>query len=181
MAAAALEVGLGVLVAVDAGTSDALAWFGTAIAVIILALGLIATWSSAVPCSVGLLAVLLLLRQEDRLLLAPVYGACLLLAAELAQRSAELRRLALIGSGANGARVAAIVVLAALGACAAALAASAVTIAPARSVAFTAIGTVAVLATFAAIVLLARRRGPENPSDEGKVSAARQPAAPRDA
>jgi hypothetical protein len=122
----------------------------------------------AVQSSVAVLAVLLLLRHEDRLVIAPLYGACLLLVAELAQRSLELRGLARVGPRVISARVAAVLALAALGACGGAAAAIAVTIAPRRSVWLTAIGTVAILAAFAAIVLLARRHGRENPGKAGQ-------------
>lgn len=155
--------------ATDARAAADLAWSGTAISVVLLTAGLVMASPSAVQSAVAVLAVLLLLRHEDRLVMAPLYGACLLLVGELAQRSLELRWQARVGSGAISARVAAVLVLVALGACGGAVAAIAVTIAPARSVGFTAIGTVTVLAAFAAIVLLARRRGSENPCKEGHV------------
>ena len=126
---------------------------------LILAIGLAAGSSSAVQASVALLGVVFLLNQQERLLLAPLYGACLLLVSELAQRSFELGRQDRIGPGVIGPRLAAILLAAALGACAAAVVAIAVTIAPPRSVAFTAAGTVALLAGLAAIVALARRYG----------------------
>lgn len=165
-AAVALAVASGALVASDAGTAAGAAWYGTATSVLILTVGLVVGSSATVQWSVALLAAMLLLRPQDRLVLAPLYGACLLLVGELAQRSLELRGRELIGPGVMVSRLAALVVLGALGACAAAVAAIAVTIAPARSVGFTAAGTLAALATFAAIVLLARRNHQQNPGED---------------
>ena len=133
--AISVEVGLGALAATDAGAAGELAWVGTVISVTILALGLLAGSSGAIQCSLAVGAALLLLRHDDRLLLAPLYGAWLLTAGELAQRSVELRGRQRIERGAVGPRLIAVVVLAALGGCAGALAAIAVTIAPGRSVA----------------------------------------------
>lgn len=131
---------------------------GTGVAVGILAVGLVLASSATVQLSLALLGALLLLRHQDRLLLAPLYGACLLVAGELAQRSLELRGQQRIGSGVVGLRLTAVLLLAALGACAAALCAMAVTIAPSRSVGFTAVGTLAVTAAFALVLLISRRR-----------------------
>jgi hypothetical protein len=177
LAAIALELGLGALIATDARAAAGLAWYGTAASLVILTVGLVAASSGTVQSSVALLgALLLLLRHQDRLVLAPLYGACLLVAGELAQRSLELRGQQRIGPAVIGLRVAAVLVLAALGACAAALAAIAVTIAPARSVAFTAVGTLAALAASALIVLLAQQRSPENRREGGTPSDGRPPA-----
>ncbi len=159
MAAVALDLALGALVATDARGSAGLAWYGTGASAVILTLGLVVASSSVIQAALGLLAVLLLLRHQDRLLLAPLHAACLLVVGELAQRSIELRGQARIGPGVIGSRVSAAVLVAALGACGGALAAAAVTIAPARSVGFTVLGTVAVLAAFLPLVVLARRRG----------------------
>jgi len=154
-------------VATDAGAAAGLAWYATAVSAVILAIGLVVASSSTVQVSVGLLGSLLLLRHQERLLLAPVYGACLLLLGELAQRSLELRGQERVGVGVVRMRLAAVLVVAALGSCGAAMAAIAVTIAPtSRSVGFTAVGTVAVLTAFAAIVAVARRQHGENPGAE---------------
>ncbi len=165
LATVALALGLGVLVATDAGDLKGLAYTGTAAAGLVLIIGLLAESVAAVQSSIALLAVLLLLRHQDRLLIAPLYGACLLIVGELAQRSFELRGLARAGPGVIGLRLAAIVLLAALGACGAALVAVAVTIAPARSIGITAAGSIAVLAAFTLVVLLARRHSPEHAGD----------------
>jgi hypothetical protein len=153
----ALTVALGALVGFDAGTAAGVAWGGTAISVTILTGGLALGSSSAVQWSLALLGAMLLFRHQDRLVLAPLYGACLLMVGELGQRSLELRGPALIGPGVIASRLAVLVVLAALGACSGAVVAMAVTIAPGPSVGLTAVGTVAALAAFAAIVALARR------------------------
>lgn len=171
--AVALDIALGALVATDAGTAGVLAWDATAISIVILAVGLTVGSSTAVHASVALLGALLLVRQENRLVLAAVYGACLLLVAELAQRSFEMR-VERLGSGVIAARLTVILLLAALGACSGAVAAIAVTIAPVRSLAFTAVGMVALLAAFAGIVLLARRHAPEN-----RLAGTDRPAAPK--
>jgi hypothetical protein len=104
-----------------------------------------------------MLAALLLLRHEQRLLLAVPYGAFLLLLSEVAERSLELGRVARVQAEAVSARLAASALLAALGAGAAAIVAGAVTIGPARSVAITGAGALAAIATFAVLVRLARR------------------------
>jgi hypothetical protein len=156
-------VGLGALAALDAGRHAELARIGVAVSVATLALGIGAGSSTPIHVSVALLAAMLLLRRTDRLLLAPLYGAGLLLAAELAHRSAELRGQRLISGGALAARLAATLLAVGLGGAASAIVALAVTIAPGRSVALTAVGTVAVLAAFASVWLLARRRVVSSP------------------
>lgn len=130
---------------------------------LLIAAGLLAGWSSASQWSAALLGALLLARHQDRLLLAPLYGAGLLLVVELAQRSMELRGHDRLGPGVTTSRLAAILVAAALGLCAAALAALAVTVAAPRSVALTALATIAALSAFAAIAMLARRADPQRP------------------
>jgi len=114
--------------------------------------------SPLVQASIALLGVLLLLRAHDRLVVAPLYGACLLLVGELGQRSIELRGVDRVGPEVITARLAEVFALAAFAACGAAVTAVAVTIAPGRSVGLTALGTVALLVAFAVLVALARRR-----------------------
>lgn len=161
-----LTFAVGALAAADARTATVVAWAGVALSVLILVLGLLIAWSGTVHCSLAVLAALLLLRDQDRLVLAPLYGACLLIVGELAQRSIELRGRAWIGPGVIGSRLAALTLLAALGACAAAVGSVAVRVAPARSVGFTAIGTIAAVAAVAVIVLVARRRVQDNARDD---------------
>jgi hypothetical protein len=131
----------------------------------ILGVGLLARSSGAIQCSLVVIVALLLLRRDYRLLLAPLYGACLLMAGELAQRSIELRRQTRVERGVVGSRLMAVAVLAAVGGCAGALAAIAVTIAPDRSTVLSAAATIAVLAALATIVLLARARRRETPAE----------------
>lgn len=109
--------------------------------------------------ALALLGVTLLARADARLLLAPVYGAGLLLVAELGTRSIELADVGSVGPSVISARVGATVAVAAVGACGAAGAALAVTAAPGR-LALTAVGAAAAVAVCGAIALLARRRYP---------------------
>ena len=109
-------------------------------------------------CGVAVLGAILLLRHSDRLLLAPLYGGCLLLIAELGVRSIELRGVSLIDARSIGTRLGVVVAVAALGVCGAACAALAATGAPGRSLLLTAAGAIAAVAVCAAITLAARRR-----------------------
>ena len=56
-------------------------------------------------CGVAVLGAMLLLRHSDRLLLAPLYGAGLLLVAELGVRSIELRGVSLVDARSIGTRL----------------------------------------------------------------------------
>jgi hypothetical protein len=158
LAAIALAVMLGALSAGDAGASSKLAWLGAGAAGLLVALGSAVRSPTPVHCAVGLLGALLLARQGSRLLLAPLYGAGLLLVEELAYRSTELAGLAMIAPGVLRARAAAVLALTGAGASAAAGAALAVTAAPERSVLVTAVGTISVASAFGAITRYARRR-----------------------
>lgn len=104
-----------------------------------------------------MLGALLLLRHSDRLLLAPLYGAGLLLVAELGTRTVELRAVSLVGPRSIGTRLGAVLSVAAVGVCAAACVAIAVTGAPGRSLVLTAAGAIAVSAVCGALALGARR------------------------
>jgi hypothetical protein len=156
LAALVLACGLGVLSASDARSASALAWYGTAFAAGALAVSLALASPAGILASLVPLAALLLLRHDDRLLLAPLYGACLLLVGELGQRSVELREQAWVGAGVIAPRLLTILAVAAVGGCVAAVAAIAVTIAPGRSVGFTAIGAIAAVAAVALLTRLAR-------------------------
>ena len=152
-----MAVGLGVLAAADAGSASGLAWSGVAASGVILAVALVIGSSAGVQLSLLPLAALVLLHEHDRLLLAPLYGACLLLVSELGQRSLELRGQAWLAPGVVTSRLLIVFAVTAVGACAAALAALAVTIAPAASVALTALGAAAIVAAVGLVTLLARR------------------------
>jgi hypothetical protein len=145
-------------VATDAGPSRPLAWVGAGAAAFLVTLGPAFRSPTPVHCGVALLGGMLLLRQDARLMLAPLYGAGLLLVEELAWRSTELRDVDVIGPGVITTRVTAVLAVAAVGACAGAGAAIAVTVAPGRSVIFTAIGAIAVVAAFGTIAHYARKR-----------------------
>lgn len=163
------------MVATDAHAGAGLAWFATGVAAVVLAVGLVVASSTTVQGSVAVLAALFLLRDGDRLLLAPLYGASLLLVGELAQISFELRGMERVGAGVLGSRLGAVLLLAAFGTGAAAVAALAVTVAPARSVGFTAAGTFATVAAFALIVALARRHAGTN-SQQDAIGDRRDPS-----
>jgi hypothetical protein len=149
---------LAALVITDAGTARGLAWLGAGLAAVLLAIGLAAESAAPVHAAVAVLGALFLLRHDARLLLAPVYGAGLLLMDDFAIRTMELSGVGRIAPDLVMARVALTLAAAAIGACLAAIAALAVTGAPGRSVWLTAIGAVAVVAAVAAVVRLARGR-----------------------
>jgi hypothetical protein len=158
LGAVALAIALGALVATDAGAMSKLAWAGAATAALLLAVGPIARSALPAHLSVGLLALLLPLRQDGRLMLAPLYGAVLLLIAEVGTRSVELRSVSRAGPGVIAHRAIAVLSLAAVGACGAAAAAIAVTVAPARSLLLTGLGAAIAVAGVAAVTLIARNR-----------------------
>jgi hypothetical protein len=153
-----LAVALGALVATDAGDASELAWLAAGVAGALVALGSASRSSTPVHASLALLGATLLLRQDARLVLAPLYGAGLLLVDELASRSIELAGVAAIGPAVIWAREAAAIALVASGACAAACVALAVNAAPGRSVAFTAVGSLVVVIVFAVIAWHSRRK-----------------------
>lgn len=174
----ALELGLGALGALDAHAHSELAWAATAAALAALTAALLYSSSAGIQASLALLAAAFMLRDHDRLLLAPLYGACLLLVGEFSQLSFELRNRPRLAEGVVTSWLAAVVLLAALGGAVAAVAALAVTIAPSRTVVFTAVGSAAAIAVFAAIAALARRtvRAPGEPlptTDAGREGSSR--------
>jgi hypothetical protein len=153
-----LFVSLAAVVITDAGSAGGLAWLGAGLAGGSLAIGMAVESAAPVHAAVALLGAIFLLRHDTRLLLAPVYGAGLLLVDDFAIRTMELSGVGRIAPELIAARVGAILAMAALGACLAALAALAVTGAPGRALWFTAVAAVAAVAAIAAIVRLARRR-----------------------
>jgi hypothetical protein len=180
LAASVLLVSLAAIAIADAGSTSQLAWLGAGLAALLLLGGVIGGSFTAVHAAIALLGAIFLLRQDTRLLLAPAYGAGLLLIEDLAAQTIELSGVSQIGLGVIGARTGAAVVLAAIGACASAAAALAVTAAPGRSVAVTALGALAAVAALAAIVGPTRRRygtagtaetaAPSRPTSEGSPS-----------
>jgi hypothetical protein len=128
------------------------------LAALFLTAGIVGGSFMAVHAAIALLGAMFLLRHETRLLLAPVYGAGLLLIEDLAVQTIELREVSQVALAVIGVRSGAAIAVAAVGACAAAVAALAVSAAPGRSVALTALGALALVVAFAAIMLLARRR-----------------------
>jgi hypothetical protein len=159
-----VALALGVLVATDAGEGAGLAWSGTGLTLGVLVLGLVTGSTAAVQISIVILGSVLLLRVDNRLLLAPLYGGGLLVVSELGQSSIELARVSRFAAGAVAARLGWMLAVAGGGACAAGLAALAVLAAPARSVAVTAAGAAAVLAATGTVVWLARRLRHRSPT-----------------
>lgn len=158
-------VALAVLVIADAGAASQLAWLGAGTAALLLASGMAAQSPAPVHAAVAVLGVLFLLRHESRLLLAPLYGAGLLLMDDLAIRTMELSGVNRIAPDIIAIRLGATLAIAAVGACLSALAALAVTAALPRSLALTAVGALAAVAAFVAIVLLVRHRFAPSVSD----------------
>lgn len=142
----------------DAGAASQLAWLGAGTAALLVAAGMAAESPAPVHAAVAVLGTIFLLRQDARLLLAPLYGAGLLLIDDLAIRSMELSGVGEIAAGVIVARVGATLAVAAIGACLSAVAALAVTAAVPRSLVLTALGALATVLAFVAIVLLVRRR-----------------------
>jgi len=174
IAVAALIVlaGLSALVLPDAGRAAGLAWLGAGAAALLLAAGMAVASPTPVHAAVFLLGAIFLARRDSRLLLAPLYGAGLLVMADLAIQTIELRVVERIAPEAIATRTGAALALAAVGACASVAAAIAVNAAPGRSVALTALGALVAVTAFAAIARLARgqygpregRRPPGAPS-----------------
>jgi hypothetical protein len=127
------------------------------LSVLLVALAVAVGSVTPIPWSLALLAVVFLLDGGDSLVLAPIYGAGLLLVAELAHCSIDLRGVRWLTLGWVASRLGAILALAALGAGAGALAAAAATIAAPRSAALTAAGAVAAVMALGTIAVLARR------------------------
>ena len=142
----------------NAGAANQLAWLGAGTAAMLLAAGMVAQSPAPVHAAVAVLGLMFLLRHDARLLLAPVYGAGLLLMEDLAVRTIELSGVGEIAPRVIVARVGATLAVAAVGACLSALAALAVTAAVPRSVLLTAVGALAAVAAFVAIVFFVRRR-----------------------
>jgi hypothetical protein len=159
----------------DAGSVSQLAWLGAGLAALFLAVGLVGGSVTAVHAAIALLGTIFLLRQDARLLLAPAYGAGLLLIDDLAAQSIELSGVSQIGLAVIGARTGAALVVAAIGACASAAAALAVTAAPGRSVTVTALGALAAVGALAAIVRPARRRYGATDGGEPRGAPSRSP------
>jgi hypothetical protein len=165
----ALLAGLSALVVADAGSAGEFAWLGASAATVCLLGGIAGGWPGLVHAAVALLGAIFLLRQHNRLLVAPVYGAGLLLIEDLAIQAVDLRAIGWIAAEVIGARTTATLLAATVGACGAAAAGLAVTVAPERSVGLTAVAAVIAVFAFAAIVRLARRRYPTDASGQSPV------------
>lgn len=155
----AIEVVLAAAVVIDAGSAAGLVWYGAGIAVALAAISLASASPSPLHVSLAVLGLLILARADDRLVLAPVYGAGLLAVSELARTCHELSRVDHVDAEALRARLLTVAVAVGLGACAASLVSVAVTAGPRRSVASSLAATAAVAAVYAGLVALARRGG----------------------
>ena len=153
----AIEAALSLLVISDAGSASWLAWYAAGGAVALLAIGLAGGWDTPLHASLALLGLALLARANERLALAPIYGAALLAVSELARTCGELRPMDRVSPAAVRTRLLTVAASAGFGGCAAAVVALAVRGGPARSVAVSTAATIAVAAAFAAIVASARR------------------------
>lgn len=149
---------LAALVIAEAGAASQLAWLGAGTAALLVATGMVAQSPAPVHAAVAVLGVMFLLRHDTRLLLAPLYGAGLLLMDDLAIRTMELSGVGEIAPDVIIARFGATMAVGAIGACLSALGALAVTAAVPRSVVLTAVGALVAFAAFVAIVVLVRRR-----------------------
>lgn len=152
-----IEAALSLLVISDAGSASGLAWYAAGGAIALLAVGLVGGWDAPVHASLALLGLALLARSDERLALAPVYGAALLAVSELARTCGELRLMGRVSPSAVRTRLLTVAAASGFGGCAAAMVALAVTGGAARSVAVSAAATIAVGIAFAAIVASARR------------------------
>jgi hypothetical protein len=155
----------------DAGSASQLAWLGAGTAALCLGVGVVAGSFTAVHAAIALLGAIFLLRQDTRLLLAPPYGAGLLLIDDLAAQAIGLRGLSLVDVAMVGARTTAVLAAAVIGAAASAAAAIAVSAAPGHSVVLTALGALAAVAAFAAIVRPTRQRYGMSAVDRGAAPA----------
>lgn len=151
-------VALASVVITDAGTASQLAWLGAGTAALLLTVGMVAQSPAPVHAAVAVLGVMFLARHDARLLLAPPYGAGLLLTDDLAIRTIELSGVSELAPNVIASRLGATITVAAVGGCVSALAALAVTADVPRSLLLTAVGALAAVAAFVAIGLLVRRR-----------------------
>ena len=150
----------------DAGAATGLVLLVAVLAALLLAAGMAATSPGSVHAAVALAGAIFLARHDVRLLLAPPYGAGLLIMEDLAIQMIELRGVELIAVDQIGARTAARLVAAVVGASVSAAAALAVTVAPGRSVTLTALGSIGAAGAFAGLAYLARRRFRSPEADE---------------
>jgi signal transduction histidine kinase len=153
----ALSAALGAAVAVEAEPTGAVA-AGAAGAVLLLSLALVTGRSAPIPFALLLLGSVYAIPAGERAIPAPVYGAGLLLCAELAYWSLELRVVQRVHGDVVTPRL-----LAVLGVAAASVPAGALVLLAAeagldRSPATTAAAALAVVACVALLVVLARPR-----------------------
>ncbi|MGH2894974.1 MAG: hypothetical protein ACRDPM_17155, partial [Solirubrobacteraceae bacterium] len=129
----AIEVVLALLVLIDAGSAAGLVWYGAGIAIALGAISLASGSQSPLHASLAVLGLLILARADNRLVLAPVYGAGLLAVSELARTCHQLAGVDHVDPNALRARLLTVAVAVGLGVCAASLVSVAVTAGPRRS------------------------------------------------
>jgi hypothetical protein len=157
VAIVAIEVALALVVVAGAGSAVGLVWYGAGIAVALATISLASGAKPPLHASLAVLGLLILARADDRLVLAPVYGASLLAVSELARICHELSGVDHVEPHALRARLLTVAVAAGLGACAASLVSVAVSSGPRRSVVTSVAATVAVAAVYGGIVVLGGR------------------------
>jgi hypothetical protein len=153
----ALSAALGAAVAVEAEPTGAVA-AGAAGAVLLLSLALVTGRSAPIPFALLLLGSVYAIPAGERAVPAPVYGAGLLLCAELAYWSLELRVVQRVHGDVVTPRLLAVLGVAGVSLPAGALALLAAETGLGRSNATTAAAALAVVACAALLVVLARPR-----------------------
>jgi hypothetical protein len=156
----ALSAALGAAVALEAEPTGAVA-AGAAGAVLLLSLALVTERSAPIPFALLLLGAVYAIPAGERAIPAPVYGAGLLLCAELAYWSLELRIVQRVHGDVVMPRLVAVLGVAGVSLLAGALVLLAAETGLGRSPATTAAAALAVVACVALLVVLARpREGP---------------------
>jgi hypothetical protein len=143
-----------VAIALDAEGAAVVA--GAAAAVLLLSLALSGGYSAPIPFVLTVLGAVYVTPPGDRAIPAPVYGAALLLLAELAYWSLDERVLQRMQAGVARRRLLAILAIAAAAVPAGALVMAAAEADVERSPALTAAGAAAIVASLALLAALAR-------------------------
>jgi hypothetical protein len=155
----ALAAALGAATALAADPS-APVWAGAAPATFLLSLGLTVGRSAAIPFALVLLGAIYVIPHGDRAIAAPIYGAGLLLTAELAYWSLDERIRGRVHPGVAAPRLLAILAVTGAAIAAGALVLIAAEADLGRSPALTAAGAAAIVACIGLLTTLARlRRG----------------------
>jgi hypothetical protein len=154
-----LSVALGAAVAVDAEPTGPVA-VGALAAVLLVSLALVTGRSAPIPCALVLLGALYAIPAGERAVWAPLYGAGLLLCAELAYWSRESRVVQPVYGDVVGPRLLAVLAVVAASVPAGALALVAADTGPGRSPATTTAAALAITACAGLLTLMARSPAP---------------------